>query len=144
MSEKAGMGDFLGKAGKLLETVRPILKALGIDPEEIVKNLGRESADRILEPCVKPVAEALEKDGWTPAKRLDNADTKRHLIRRALFDLLRKSLDGLPFGAGTIADFLRDIHDDEVVKIVSPKLTTGTTTEDFVRMVSDALEERLF
>lgn len=128
-----------------LKAVLPVLRMLGLDPAKIANKLSRDKIGALLEANVAKTARRLTGDGWTPAVKASEPEAERQLIRAALYLTLKHALGAfVPKGANVLADVVRDQHDEDVVALVAPQLTTEHTTEDLVRMVNAALIERMF
>ena len=126
----------------ILTALLPLLRALGINPEKYVNDFARDTVRERMRRAVPDITTDLTKRGLTPA-RFDEEPVKRQFIRSAMFQALKAAL---PFrnGAGHVADFIRDQHDDQVLARVDDRLTPDVQAGAAVGWIVDELVERMF
>ncbi len=143
------MGFFqsLGVAAQqLLGMVMPFLKLFGHTSIDLTSGAVQGELKSRLWSTQTLVVSRLEHDGMTPALKGDGEAAERQVIRSAMYLSLKEGLKGLGVsrGANVLADQIRDMHDDNVVVMVSPKIDHTTSTADMVKFTVEALIERMF
>jgi hypothetical protein len=146
----------INQGKKLFESLLPILRMFGLNLDP--RAFGRDKVTPFLDAAVPDVVDRFEKAGFTPAVKAATDEGDREWIKAALFHTLKYALKHLfdslhlPGPAKKITDFIADrgadrVRDDElkgVLAIAAPQLDVGDSTEAGVRLVIDALLQRVF
>lgn len=129
----------------IVEKLLPILKALGIDPEELGE-LTEAKLKAAFAASLRKTTARLKADGMTPALKAVDEAGERIFIRSALYLAIKNALLTLPmipFGENVIADYIRDQHDDAVLLAVGPQIDATTKPKPAVVLITNALLERM-
>lgn len=131
----------------LIQRLLPILKALGIDPEQIAADLAEAKVKASLTAALHKTTARLKADGMTPAVVAVTPEGERLFVRSALYLSVKYALltlPAIPFGEAYLADYIRDAHEAEVLAIVGPQIDAATKPKAAVVLINAALMERMF
>lgn len=120
-----------------------MLKALGLDfGFDDVKKMGSEQAEKLAKEVMTKNLMARKKmltkrasvfpltdDEWV-GKDGKKWKSKEAAIREIMFNIWK-----IIWKHGYIADLWRDSHDDKIIALVSPRISSSTTHEELVLMV---------